>query len=163
MKSERIDAVRANNHKRVFEIRVGREKLEMPYAAFQNAPTPEDPLERVFVDPELGNHAFTYFLKSGVEDGAHVWTVRLYNHDPNVLADLRLYDLTLAAQECMKESGIAKRSVMRRLQTSAAQLYRLLDQTNYTKSMKQVVSLIYALGYDVKFDVKKRERVPAPK
>ena len=38
---------------------------------------------------------------------------------------------------------------MRRLGTSAAQLYRLLDQTNYRKSIDQVLALLQVLNCDV--------------
>ena len=38
---------------------------------------------------------------------------------------------------------------VRRLGTSAAQLYRLLDQTNYRKSVDQVLNLLHVLDCDV--------------
>jgi hypothetical protein len=38
---------------------------------------------------------------------------------------------------------------MRRLGTSATPLYRLLDQTNYKKSLDQLVSLLQLLECDV--------------
>jgi hypothetical protein len=38
---------------------------------------------------------------------------------------------------------------VRRLGTSAAQLYRLLDQTNYRTSVDQVLALLQVLNWDV--------------
>jgi hypothetical protein len=38
---------------------------------------------------------------------------------------------------------------VRRRETSAAQLYRLLDQTNYRKSVDQVLALLQVLNCDV--------------
>lgn len=38
---------------------------------------------------------------------------------------------------------------MRRLGTSAAQLYRLLDQTNHRESVDQVLTLLHMLDCDV--------------
>ncbi|MBI2369746.1 MAG: hypothetical protein HYV08_05825 [Deltaproteobacteria bacterium] len=52
-----------------------------------------------------------------------------YNRDPNYLRDLLLYRLTLEAQRRINASPPSKREIIRRLGTSAAQLYRLLDQT----------------------------------
>lgn len=39
--------------------------------------------------------------------------------------------------------------IIRRLGTSPAQFYRLLDPTNYRKSVRQLLSLLHALNYDV--------------
>jgi len=47
------------------------------------------------------------------------------------------------------ESSLSKREIVRRLGTSAAQLYRILDQTNYRKSVDQVLALLQVLNCDV--------------
>ena len=44
--------------------------------------------------------------------------------------------------------------LIRRLDTSATQFYRLLDQTNYRKSVDQLVSLLQILDCDVKLVVR---------
>lgn len=72
-----------------------------------------------------------------------------YNQDPSYLRDLLLYRLTLEAQKRIAESALSKREIMRRLGTSAAQLYRLLDQTNYRKSVDQVLALLQVLNCEV--------------
>jgi hypothetical protein len=72
-----------------------------------------------------------------------------YNQDPSHLRDLLLYRLTLEAQKRLKASPLSKREIIRRLGTSAAQLYRLLDQTNYSKSIDQMLSLLRVLECDV--------------
>ena len=69
--------------------------------------------------------------------------------DPTYLRDLLLYRLTLEAQKRVAESPLSKREIMRRLGTSAAQLYRLLDQTNYRKSVDQLLVLLQVLNCDV--------------
>jgi hypothetical protein len=71
------------------------------------------------------------------------------NQDPRYLRELLLYRLTLEAQKRVKESPLSKREIVRRLGTSAAQLYRLLDQTNYRKSVDQVLALLQVLNCDV--------------
>jgi len=37
-------------------------------------------------------------------------------------------------------------------------LYRLLDPTNYTKSLRQLMSLLYLLGAEVEVEVRDRPR-----
>ncbi|MHB8262659.1 MAG: hypothetical protein ACYDGY_02770 [Acidimicrobiales bacterium] len=48
------------------------------------------------------------------------------------------------------------REVSRVLGTSPAQLYRLLDPTNYRKSVRQLMELLYAIGCEVDVVVRKR-------
>jgi hypothetical protein len=145
----KIRSVRHNNRKRVFETRAGARSLVFPYAKADPQPTPDDPVSRVFVDKELGQEGFTYFLDSGRTGTVHVEQVLEYNQDPTYLRNLLLYRLTIEAQKRMDTSPLSKREVIRRLGTSAAQLYRLLDQTNYRKSVDQVLSLLQVLDCDV--------------
>jgi Helix-turn-helix domain len=72
-----------------------------------------------------------------------------YNQDPSYRRNLLLYRLTLEAQKRVVTSPLSKRELMRRLGTSAAQLYRLLDQKNYRKSVDQVLALLQVLGLEV--------------
>ena len=73
-----------------------------------------------------------------------------YNQDPTYRRDLLLYRLTLEAQKRVAKSPLSKREIVRRLGTSAAQLlYRLLDQTNYRKSVDQLLALLQVLDCDV--------------
>ncbi len=113
------------------------------------APTAVDPISRVFVDKELGGEGVTYELASGKTGTVHIEQILEYNQDPNYLRDLLLYKLTLEAQKRVAESPLAKREIVRRLGTSATQLYRLLNQTNYEKSVDQLVSLLQVLDCDV--------------
>lgn len=57
--------------------------------------------------------------------------------------------LTLEAQKRIETSPLSKREIVRRLGTSTAQLYRLLDQTNYRKSVDKLVALLRVLECDV--------------
>ena len=145
----KIRSVRANNKKKVFEIRTSSRKYSFPYVTATPTPTSEDPITRVFVDKELGREALTFELASGKTGTVHLEQVLEYNQDPNYLRDLLLYKLTLEAQKRVAQSRLAKREIVRRLGTSATQFYRLLDQTNYTKSVDQLVSLLQALDCEV--------------
>ena len=103
----------------------------------------------VLVDRELAREAFVYTLESGRTGTVHVDQVLEYNQDPAYLRDLLLYKLTIEAQKRIETSGLSKREIVRRLGTSATQLYRLLDQTNYRKSVDQVLNLLHVLDCDV--------------
>jgi len=50
------------------------------------------------------------------------------------------------------------RDVARWLGTSPTQLYRLLDPTNYAKSLLRLISLLYLLGAEFEVEVKDRPR-----
>jgi hypothetical protein len=112
-------------------------------------PTSDNPVIRAYVDKEIGNEGFTYDLAAGKTGTIHIEQVLEYNNDPNYLRDQLLYKLTLEAQKRLAESPLAKREIIRRLGTSATQFYRLLDQTNYTKSVDQLVSLLQVLDCEV--------------
>ncbi len=145
----RIRSIRHNNRKKIFEIRTATKRLVFPFSKAEPPPTTQDPITRVFVDEEAGREAFTYVLHSGRTGTVHVEQVLEYNRDPTYLRDLLLYQLTLEAQKQVAKSPLSKREIIRRLGTSAAQLYRLLDQTNYRKSVDQVLALLQILNCDV--------------
>jgi len=102
-----------------------------------------------YVDTELAREAFTYVLESGVEDSVHIEQVLEYNKDPTYLRELLIYKLTLEAQRRVEASSLSKREIIRRLGTSATQFYRLLDQTNYRKSIDKLLALLHVLDCDV--------------
>ena len=145
----KIRSVKLNNKKKVFEVKTAKKTYSFPYVKATPAPTTDDPITRVTVDKELGGEAVTYQLLSGKIGTVHIEQILDYNQDPNYLRDLLLYKLTLEGQKRVAESPLAKREIIRRLGTSATQLYRLLDQTNYEKSVDQLVSLLQVLDCDV--------------
>ena len=145
----KIRSVKRNNRKKVFEIGTSTKKLPFPFSKAEPAPTAEDPVMKLSIDAEAGREAFSYVLASGLTGTVHVEQVLEYNQDPSYLRDLLLYRLTLEAQKRIAESPLSKREIVRRLGTSAAQLYRLLDQTNYRKSVDQVLALLQVLDCDV--------------
>ena len=154
----KILGVEANNRRRRFEIRTRGKALVLPYAKTEPAPSADDRITEVFVDPEFGDEAFTYRLASGAEGSVHVDSVLEYNEDPSYMADLTLYRLTQEARARFEASGLSAREIARALGTSPAQLYRLLEPTNYTKSVRQLLSLLYVLGCDVEVEVTQRRR-----
>ncbi|HEX7093737.1 MAG TPA: hypothetical protein VF205_08700, partial [Nitrospiraceae bacterium] len=137
------------NRKRVFQVKVSKKMFQLPYSKVDPRPTANDPVAKLYVDQELGREGFTYVLKSGKEGTVHGEQVLEYNQDPHYMRDALLYKLTVEAQKRVKASALSKREITRRLQTSATQFYRLLDQTNYGKSIDQLLSLLHVLDCDV--------------
>jgi len=150
----KIRNVAANNRKKGFAVRTSQRVMWYPYAKLEAAPSAKDPVVKVMVDPEVGREGFTYRLKSGKEGLVLSDQVLDYNQDPGYLRDLLLYKLTLEAQKRVAKSRLSRREIIRRLGTSAAQFYRLLDQTNYRKSIDQVLSLLHVLDCDVELIVR---------
>jgi hypothetical protein len=149
----KIRCVRPNNRKRAFEVRTWRDRLWFPYSKVDPAPTSDDFVVDLFVDRELASEGFTFRLASGREGSVHIDRVLEYNEDPGYMRDLLLYELTLEAQRCLQASPLSKREVIRRLGTSPAQFYRLLDQTNTRKSIDKLLSLLRVLDCEVELVV----------
>lgn len=141
----KILKVDSDNRHRRFAVKTRRGVLAFPYGRCDPAPSTQDRLAEVYVDPELGREAFTYTLESGAQGSVHIDSVLDVNADPDYLARLELYRLTLEAKSRLKASGLSMRGAAERLGTSPPQLYRLLDPTNYTKSARQFLAVL-ALG-----------------
>ena len=92
---------------------------------------------------------FTYRLADGAEDTIHIDAVLEYNRDPAYLNTLLLHRLTVEAQKAVESSDVSKRELIRLLGTSASQFYRLLDSTNTSKSVGQMLALLHLLGREV--------------
>lgn len=151
----KIERVRGNNRRRAFEVTLpGRGTLFFPYARSDPPPSPEDPIVSLFIDPELGNEGLTYRLRSGQEGSVLADHVLEYNRDPSYMRDLLLHQLTVEAKKRLDVSGLGMREVARRLSTSPAQLYRLLDTTNYRKTVDRMLELLAVLDADVRVEVR---------
>jgi len=152
----KLRSVSAKNRKRAFEVKVSRGSLSFPYAKADPRPEVRDKVQRVFVDSELGREAISYVLESGKVGSIHSEQILEYNEDPEYMRELLLYRLTIEAQKRVEASPLSKRELIRRLGTSATQLYRLLDQTNVRKSVDQMLKLLFALDCEVNLVVRKK-------
>jgi hypothetical protein len=146
----------AKPRRKVVELSTSRGTLVYPFARLKPRPSPNDPIRRIRVDRELASEAVTYTLASGREGSVHIEQVLDYNKDPDHLRDRLLYALTLEAQKRLARSPLSRREIIRRLGTSPAQFYRLLDQTNYDKSVDRLVALLQALDCEVALRVRAR-------
>jgi hypothetical protein len=152
----KIREVRVNGRRKAFEIRTASRRLLLPFTKAEPQPSAGDPVVRAFVDRELGGEGFGFVLRSGREGSVHVEQVLEYNRDPGYLRESLLYNLTLEAQKRVAASPLSRRELIRRLGTSASQFYRLLDQTNYRKSIDQLLSLLQVLDCEVRLVVRSK-------
>ena len=153
----KIRSVKSNGRKHEFSVvTYAGVEYSYPYSKVDPSPTSDNGVVEVAVDKELGKEAFTYVLESGEEGSVHIEQVLEYHEDPKYLADLLTYKLSLEAQKCVEDSELSRRQMARQLKTSVPQLYRLLDPSNTSKSMSQLVALLHILDCDVDLVVKKR-------
>jgi len=157
----KIRRIKHNNHRKGFEVATRNQSFFFPYVKLEIPPSRGNVIKDVSIDRELGDEAFTYVLQSGDEGSVHIDHVLEYNRDPTYLKELLLYKLTLEAQRRVECSPLSKRELIRRLGTSASQFYRVLDQTNYSKSIGQVLALLDILGCEVSVTVRERQPDPA--
>lgn len=153
----KVRSVKNNNRKKAFEVKTYNKTMLYPYVKSEPPPTTENKIVKSYVDTEIGNEGFSYVLESGEEGTVHIDQVLEYNEDPGYLRDNLLYKLTIEAQERIEHSPLSKREIIRRLGTSATQFYRLIDQTNYRKSLDQLLSLLHILDCEVDIVVRSRK------
>jgi hypothetical protein len=152
----KITAVKANNHRHAFEVVCARGEWPFPYEKAEPRPTRDNPIIELHIDPELGDEGFTYTLKSGQEGSVLLDHVLDYNEEPGYMRDLLLYNLTAQALQRLEATALSRREIIRRLGTSPAQFYRLIDPTNYRKSVDKMLSLLQVLGCEVDLVVRER-------
>ncbi|OGF24721.1 MAG: hypothetical protein A2V63_13775 [Candidatus Eisenbacteria bacterium RBG_19FT_COMBO_70_11] len=153
----KIRSVKHNNRKKAFEVKTSTADYQIPYSKVPVRLGAADRIARVFVDPDLAREGFTYVLASGEQGTVHMDQVLEYNRDPSYLRNTLLYRLTVEAQKRTKASLLSKREIIRRLGTSATQLYRLLDQTNDRKSVDRLLALLQVLDCEVTLTVRARK------
>jgi predicted XRE-type DNA-binding protein len=154
----KVQMVSINNRRKEFSVatRSGT-TYTFPYAEADPRPCSGNRIEEVFVDKELGNEAITYVLNSGDEGSIHIEQILEYNEDPNYMAELLTYKLTLEARKSIETCGLSRRQVAKRLKTSVPQLYRLLDPANSRKSINQLVTLLHVLNCKVDLVVHRQQ------
>jgi hypothetical protein len=151
-----IQSVRVDNRKREWVLETARGAFSYPFVKCDPEPTPSDRIASYYIDDELAGEAVTYVLESGAEGFVHSEMALDYNREPGYMRDLLLHQLTVDALKSLEANPLPKREMMRRLGTSAAQLYRLLDPGNYSKSVDGMLELLSVLGCDVELSVRMR-------
>lgn len=153
MKSYKIRKATWNNKKKLIEVETAKESLSLPFSKLMTPPTVDNPIEELYVDKELANTAVTFRLKNGDEDSIPLDAFLDFNKDPDYLRETEMHRLTVLANKLIKDSGVSKREICRRMETSMSQLARILDTSNYKKSFDQLIKLFTIMGTEVKIEV----------
>lgn len=154
----KIRSVVINNRKGQLELSVRAGKVyPFPFSKLTPRPSSKDRIREAVIDKELGGEAVTYVLESGAEGSIHIDSALEYNQDPSYLAELLNHKLTVEARHRLDESGLSRREVARRLNTSVPQLYRLLDPSYSRKSLNQLVGLLHVLDCEVDVVVRPKD------
>lgn len=153
----KIRRVRINHRKAQLELVTSSgETLPFPFSRLDPRPSQRDPMRAAFVDLELGREGITYTLASGTEGSLHIDHVLEYNEDPRILSELLMHRMTVEARKRIGAAGLSRREIARKLGTSVAQLYRLLDPAHAPKSLNQLISLLHVLGCEVDVRIRRR-------
>jgi len=157
----KIKSVQCNNYRKCFEIDTAKGSFTLPFSRAEVVPTVKDKVKEVFVDKEFGREWIGYRLKSGKEGAIPLDAFLDYNRDPEYLTKMLLHRLTVDALQKLKGSNFTRRELARRLRTSPAQLYRLLDTANQSKTIDQMIKLLTVLGYEVDYKIIREKRKAA--
>ena len=152
----KIASVKANNRRRAFEVTCVKGEFIFPYEKADPRPGRDDPIVELFIDPELAHEGFSYVLASGADGCVLLDWVFDYNEEPGYMRDLLLHNLTCEALDRLETTSLSKREIIRRLGTSPAQFYRLIDTTNYRKSVDKMLALLQVLGCEVEVTVREK-------
>lgn len=152
MKHKRFKRVVFDNKKRVFRLEyTSGLRIECPYFSLG--------IRRKVVDarpdPETGGHSFAFTLDDGTTDYVPFDQPLHIARNPEYVKEQTLYEMTKQLNEFIRREGISKRGLARRLKTSPAQLARLLDPTNYRKSMSRLVEIGAILNYRFRWEFEK--------
>ena len=157
----KIKSVQCNNYRKCFEIDTSKGSFSLPFSRAEVVPTTKDKVKDVFIDKELGSEWISYCLESGKEGAIPLDAFLDYNRDPEYLMKMLLHRLTVDALEKLKGSNLTRRELARKLRTSPAQLYRLLDTANQSKTIDQMIKLLAVLGYELDYKIIRERRTAA--
>ena len=150
----KIVSVAANNRKHAFVVVTRRGQWSFPFSKSDPAPSATDRIVELYVDPELAREGFTYVLASGAEGSVMMDHVLDYNEEPGYMRDLLLHNLTVEVLKRLETTRLSRREIIRRLGTSPAQFYRLIDPTNYRKSVDKMLTLLRVLDCEIEVIVR---------
>ncbi len=154
----KVRSVTFNNRRRMLEfVTFSGAVYPLPFSCLDPKPSAANKMVHAYVDPELGREAVTFSLESGEEGSVHLDQALDHNRDPAYLADVLTHKLTIEARVCADRSGLSRREIARLLHTSVPQLYRLLDPSNTSKSLAQLIALLEVVGCEVDIVIKPRD------
>ncbi|MEW6055920.1 MAG: hypothetical protein AB1540_04830 [Bdellovibrionota bacterium] len=159
MRNPKFKAIKPNYKKNVLEI-VLREggktsKYSLPFGVFRDHRISiANKFSEINIDSELRGHGASFILEDGSR-GDFPADLVLYYCDP-------AYDwspvnqLKKSLKDKLKASKLSIRVIADALNTSPAQVMRLLEENNVSKQLMQLFQLAELAGYHIEFQLKKK-------
>lgn len=151
-----IKDVQISYRKKRVTILTKNGELFLPFHKLRVPPATDNKAVDIFVDKELAKRAISYVLEDGRGDSVHLDAFLEFNHDPEYDKSIHLHKLTVKANEAFHKSALSKTDIAQRLETSRSQLDRILDTSNYKKSIDEVLKLLNVLGFKLEIKVRKK-------
>ncbi len=152
MKHKKFKSAEFDNKKRVFHLTyTSGLTLDCPYSALGI----KEKIVESAPDSEVGGHSLYFITESGVENYVPYDQPLHIVQNPEYVKQQALFEMTKKINGFIKIEKVSKRELARRLNTSMAQLLRLLDTTNYKKELSRLIEIASILNYDFKWEFQK--------
>jgi hypothetical protein len=159
MRNPKFKSIKANYKKRVLEMVLQEggkgSKYNLPFAVFRNHKiSAHNKFKEIVIDTELEGQGASFALEDGSR-GDFPADLVLYYCDPT-------YDwspinqLKKSLKDKLKSSKLSIRVLADALNTSPAQVVRLLEENKVSKQLTQLFQLADLAGYQIEFQLKKK-------
>lgn len=159
MRNPKIKKIRPNYRKRVFEVwlqEAGKMKhYNLPFSVFRNIEiSKHNPCISIEIEKELGSQGASFQLADGSKkdfpaDFVLYYCDYSYNWSP-------INQLKKTLRNELQASKLSIRVLADALETSPAQVIRLLEENRISKQLMQLFQLAELAGYQIEFNLKKK-------
>jgi hypothetical protein len=159
MSAKTFKSAEPNYHRRTLDLTVAEGKkskaYSLPFGVFTKLKIDRtNKFRDIRIDQTVGGHAISFVLEDGKRGDFPVDFV-LYWCDPEY--DLSpLNQLKRALKQNLDKAGLSLRVLADALETSPAQVVRLLEENRASKHILQLFKLAELSGYDIHFSIKKK-------
>ena len=159
MRNPKFKQITPNYRKRVLEIvlQEGRSsnRYNLPFAVFTGMKIgPDNRFAEITIDAELGAQATSFMLEDGTR-GDFPADFVLYYSDPSYEWS-PINQLKRALKSKISDAKLSVRVLADALNTSPAQVVRLLQENRASKQFLQLSKLAQIAGYSIEIKLKKR-------
>ena len=159
MRNPKFRKITPNYRKRVLEITLqeGRKltRHSLPFAVFSGSEMgATNRFIEITIEKDLGDQAVSYRLQDGTQGDFPVDLV-LYYSDPTYQWS-PINQLKRALKTKIVDSNLSIRVLADALNTSPAQVVRLLEENRASKQLLQLFKLAQVAGYDIEFTLKRK-------
>lgn len=160
MRNAKFQEVKPNYRKNVLEIILlegkRRSRYQLPFAVFRGQEIgTKNRFSKLEIDKELASQAVSYELENGTRgdfpsDFVLYYCDSSYNWSP-------INQLKHALKDKLAHCNLSCRVLADALDTSPAQVMRLLEENQASKQLLQLVQLAELAGYSIEFNLKKKK------